>query len=66
MSFHRMCPIFIYLTYGFCHLSRPLYFIFLLLEVTGENILQYVCDSRNREAFVRSCGKEQKNNNMTG
>lgn len=51
---------FIYLTYCFCHFLRPLYFIFLLLEVTGEYILQYVCDSRSREAFGRSCRPKNK------
>lgn len=57
---------FIYLTYCFCHFLRPLYFIFLLLEVTGEDILQYVCDSRDREALVGSCGtNKQKNNTVS-
>lgn len=57
---------FIYLTYCFCHFLGPLCFVFLILEVTGENILQYVCDRRNREAFVGSCGPKKKPQNKCG
>lgn len=46
----------VYLTYCFCHFLRPFYFIFFFLEVSGEYIPQDFCDSRNRDAFGRSCG----------
>lgn len=51
----------IYLAYCLRHFLRPLYFVFLLLEITGEYIFQYVLDSRDREAFAGSCGPNNKN-----